>query len=133
MQKIIYIIVLIFLPFSILYASSEVRDEVLSEPDLNIQTLVDKPSTFDGEKVTVEGQINSKVKYKTLANGKEYTAFKIEDSYNNELNVYTKGHIDGIEKGSKIRIYGKFSKEKKFLFIKFKNVIKAKKLLVLQT
>ena len=64
------------------------------------------------------------MKFTKSLSGKPYTAFKLVDSDKNTINFYTKEHLD-IEKGNKLRIYGKFKKEKKYLLIKFKNVMKA--------
>ena len=90
---------------------------------ITIEDVVSYPYKYDGAKVKVEGQV-SKVKFTKSLSGNPYTAFKLVDNENNDINVYTKGHLD-IEKGYVLRIYGKFSKEKEYLFIKFKNVLRA--------
>jgi cytochrome c-type biogenesis protein CcmE len=85
--------------------------------------LVSNPGHYDGKKVTVEGEVE-KVHY-TTSSGNPYTLFKLYDSDHNEVGVYYKGNLP-ISKGNKVRVIGKFSKEKRAaLFLKFKNIIKA--------
>lgn len=86
--------------------------------------LVSDPAYYDGKKVTVEGGVKE-VHYTTSSSGNTYTLFKIYDSDSNEVGVYYKGHIP-ISKGNKVRVMGKFSKEKRAaFFLKFKNIIRA--------
>jgi hypothetical protein len=93
-------------------------------PQIPIRGLVSDPAYYDGKKVTVEGGVKE-VRYKTSSSGNIYTLFKINDSDHNEVGVYYKGHIP-ISKGNKVRVMGKFSKEKlAAFFLKFKNIIKA--------
>ncbi|MGE5444809.1 MAG: hypothetical protein ACM3SR_09440, partial [Ignavibacteriales bacterium] len=86
--------------------------------------LVSDPDHYDGKKVAVEGGVKE-VHYTTSSSGNPYTLFKLYDGDRNELGVYYKGHIP-ISKGSRVRVIGKFSKEKRVaFFLRFKNIIKA--------
>jgi len=42
------------------------------------------------------------------------------------LSVYSKGKLP-VEKGDRLRIMGKFKKEKRYFIFKFKNILKAKR------
>ena len=98
-------------------------DTPQGDPITTIEDVISYPYKYDGAKVTLEGQV-SKVKFTKSLSGNPYTAFKLLDQENNDIYVYTKGHLD-IEKGDMLRIYGKFSKEKEYLLIRFKNVLRA--------
>jgi hypothetical protein len=89
-----------------------------------IRGLVSDPGYYDGKKVTVEGGVKE-VHYTTSGSGNPYTLFKLHDGDQNEVGVYYKGHFP-ISKGNKVRVVGKFNKEKRAaFFLKFKNIIKA--------
>ena len=105
---------------------------IKNEPNITITEVVESPKLFHKKKILVEGKV-SKVKFATLPNGKKYTAFKLKDDNRNVLRVYAKGYIEGFEEGLNVRIYGKYRKERKYLIKNFKNVVKAKKVLVLST
>lgn len=108
-------------------------DEIIrSEPDLTIEEVVSSPSEYHGSRILLEGRIHKAKNYR-LINGKEYTAFEMIDNEENLVRVYTKGIVDDVEEGRDVRVYGKFSKEESYLFISFKNVIKAKRIMVLGT
>jgi|GEM_PF-5534937 len=102
------------------------------EPKLTIEDVISSPSDFNGSKIMVQGVVQ-KAKHYTLINGKTYTAFEIADDDENIIRVYKRGIIDGVTEGKDVRVYGKFSEEESYLFISFKNVLKAKKVLVLST
>ncbi|HEX3034589.1 MAG TPA: hypothetical protein VHT73_05560 [Thermodesulfobacteriota bacterium] len=92
-----------------------------------IEAIVSNPGQYDGKVVTVEGEVE-KVRHTKSFSGDSYTLFRLEDledNEDNEVGVYTKGHLK-ISRGAKVRVMGKFSKEKKYVIYKFKNVIKAK-------
>ena len=91
-----------------------------------IEVITSNPGLYDGKEVTVEGEVE-KVHHTKSFSGDPYTLFKLEDDEDNEVGVYTKGHLD-ISKGAKVRVMGKFSKEKKYVIYKFKNIIKAKEI-----
>ena len=89
-----------------------------------IERIVSNPINYDGKEVVVEGQVK-KIKYTTSSSGDPYTLFKLHDGDESTVGVYTKGRIQ-ISEGSKVRVMGKFNKEKRYAIFKFKNVIKAK-------
>jgi hypothetical protein len=89
-----------------------------------IEKIVSNPVNYDGKEVVVEGEVK-KIKYTTSISGDPYTLFKLHDGDESTVGVYTKGRIQ-ISEGSKVRVMGKFNKEKRYAIFKFKNVIKAK-------
>jgi hypothetical protein len=89
-----------------------------------IERIVSNPINYDGKEVVVEGRVK-KIKYTTSSSGDPYTLFKLHDGEESTVGVYTKGRIQ-ISEGSKVRVMGKFNKEKRYAIFKFKNVIKAK-------
>jgi cytochrome c-type biogenesis protein CcmE len=90
---------------------------------ISIEGLVSDPDHYDGRRVTVEGGVQE-VHY-TTSSSSPYTLFKLHDGDHNEVGVYYKGHLP-ISKGNRVRVIGKFSKEKRVaFFLKFKNIIKA--------
>lgn len=128
-------LVTLFLLFATLNVHAEKADPdsiINQEPDLTIQDVISSPSDFNGSKILVQGVVQ-KAKHYTLINGKTYTAFEIADDDDNVIRVYKRGIIDGVEEGKDVRVYGKFSEEESYFFISFKNVLKAKKVLVLNT
>lgn len=92
--------------------------------DSEIERIVSDPGYYHGKEVVVEGEVE-KIKYTTSSSGNPYTFFKLHDDEENSVGVYTKGRIP-IFKGAKVRVMGKFKKEKSYAIFKFKNVIKAK-------
>lgn len=129
------IIALLFLLLTsvVVKAESIDPDEIINtEPKLTIEEVVSSPSAYDGIKILLEGRVLKAKQYR-LINGKEYTAFEMVDDEGNLIRVYTKGLLDEIEAGVEVRVYGKFSKEESYFFISFKNVLKAKRILVLKT
>lgn len=98
-------------------------DTVVGEP-LEIEEVISSPSYYDGRYILIEGKV-TRLEYRRSPNGTSYTILKLEDSNDNDIGVYAKGILD-IEEGSKVRVYGKFNKEKRYLFFKFKNVLKAR-------
>jgi hypothetical protein len=91
---------------------------------LDIEDVVSSPSYYDGRYIVVEGKV-TRLEYRRSPKGDHYTIIRLEDSNDNDIGVYTKGILD-IEEGSTVRVYGKFNKEKKYLFFRFKNVLKAR-------
>ncbi|MCH7927880.1 MAG: hypothetical protein IID03_07850 [Candidatus Dadabacteria bacterium] len=99
----------------------------IEKTDLTIKQVVSDPDIFHREVITVEGVI-SKIEYKKLFTGRKFTLFGLEDANQNTINVYARGYVKEIKEGSEVRIYGRYSKEKSFLFKKHKNIMKARKI-----
>lgn len=104
----------------------------IEKSDLTVSKVVSDPDKYDREIITVDGKV-SDLKYKKFINGRKFTLFKLRDDNNKTIKVYGRGFIDAIEDGSQVRIYGRYSKKKRFLFKKYKNVMKAKKMFVLES
>jgi len=99
----------------------------IEKTDLTIAEILSDRNKFHREVITVEGII-SKVENKKLFTGRKFTLFGLEDANQNTINVYARGYVKEIKKGSEVRIYGRYSKEKSFLFKKHKNIMKARKI-----
>lgn len=104
----------------------------LEQSELTITQVVAEPKKYNKEVITLDGKVQD-IKYKKLINGRKFTLFMLKDDNNKTLKVYARGYIKELEDGSKIRIYGRYSKEKKFVFKKFKNVMKARKIQILSS
>lgn len=94
------------------------------DQESEIERILSNPAYYDGKEVLVEGEVK-KIKYTTSSSGNPYTLFKLHDDEENSVGVYTKGRIP-ISKGVKVKVMGKFKKEKRYAIFKFKNIIKAK-------
>ena len=99
----------------------------IEKTDLTIEQVISDRNKYHREVITVEVVI-SKIEYKKLFTGRKFTLFGLEDDKQNTISVYARGYIKEIKKGSEVRIYGRYSKEKSFLFKKHKNIMKARKI-----
>jgi hypothetical protein len=115
--------ILVMMIASALYLQSTASGGA-DDRDSEIERIVSNPVYYHGKEVVVEGEVE-KIKYTTSSSGNPYTLFKLHDEEENSVGVYTKGRIP-IFKGAKVRVMGKFKKEKRYAIFKFKNVIKAK-------
>jgi len=123
LKKIFFITILIILTYPLNYSHGNNGEELNS-----FEKYISNPSEYDNKEIVIEGEIN---KYKfTSDSGKAYTLFKITDEANNTLNVYYQGKLLKIKKGSVVRVSGKFLKQKRYSFYSFKNVVKAKDVIV---
>ena len=115
--------ILVIMIASALYLQSTASSRA-DDRDSEIERIVSNPVYYDGREVVVEGEVK-KIKYTTSSSGNPYTLFNLLDDEENSVGVYSKGRIP-IFKGTKVRVIGKFKKEKRYAIFKFKNVIKAK-------
>ena len=104
----------------------------IEHSELTIEEVVSEPGRFNKEIITVDGKVQD-IKFKKMINGKKFTLFRLKDENNKTLKVYARGFIEELKDGSKIRIHGRYSKEKKYVFKKFKNVMKARKIQILSS
>ncbi|NIP38717.1 MAG: hypothetical protein GWO07_08250 [Candidatus Dadabacteria bacterium] len=123
MKKLILITFTIILTcsFNLSYGRSE-------DASSSFEEFVSNPSVYDKKEIIVEGIIN-KLKF-TTAEGKQYTFFKIEDKSENILHVYYQGEHLNVKKGSVVTVVGEFLKKKRYSFYSFKNVVKAKDVII---
>lgn len=96
-------------------------------PIVPIDMIFLERDKYHREIIIIEGKL-SKIKYKKFVGGKKFTLFIVEDENNNKINVYARGTVDGLEEGSDVRVHGRYSKSKKFVFNKYKNVMKARQI-----
>lgn len=92
--------------------------------EVQIKDVVTNPGEYNGKKVALEGKV-AKVDYRKSTKGELFTVFKLKDSENNEVGVYFEDQRLPISKGDRVKIMGRFWKEKSYFLYKIKNVIKA--------
>jgi len=93
--------------------------------EVTIQQLVSNPKEYDGRRVGLEGFVD-KVEYKKSSKGEQFTLFRMNDGTDNEVRVYYEDEHLALSKDDKVKIQGRYKKQKKYLFYKIKNVIKAR-------
>lgn len=99
----------------------------LEDTEITVKKVVSSPDKYHRDVFTVEG-IASDIEYTSLPNGRKFTLFRLTDSDQNKIKVYARGYIDDLEDGSELRLHGRYSKEKRFVFKKYKHVMKARKI-----
>jgi len=92
-----------------------------------IEKIFQDRDKYHREIVIIEGKL-SEIEFKKLIDGKKFTLFIVEDKNGNNIKVYARGTVEGLEEGSNIKVHGRYSKSKKFFFNKYKNFMKAKKI-----
>lgn len=96
------------------------RSEVLASRDKHHRQII-----------TVEGQVGE-LTFKETGNGRKFTLFRFfEDDPEKRVNVYARGYVEGVENGSRLKIWGRYSKHKKYFLFKRKNIMKEKKIQIL--
>ena len=133
---------LLILPFFLLFSVPSYSEEKvyrtytdigeLEEPTLTISQVLSSRDEFHRKVFTLEGQVGE-IKFKEMRDGKKFTLFWFfEDDPEKRINVYARGFVEGIENGTRIRILGWYRKHKRHFLIKRKNIMKAKKIHILQ-
>ncbi len=92
---------------------------------VQIKQIVADPGEYNGKKVSLEGEV-IKVKYTKSSKDEPFTIFQLKDGDDNEVNIYYEDKHLPISKGDKVKIMGRFKKEKRYFLYKIKNVIKAR-------
>ena len=104
----------------------------LEKPTLTISQVLSSRDDFHRKIFTLEGQVGE-LRFKKMVNGRKFTLFRFfEGDPEKRINVYARGFVEGIEEGSRIRIWGRYSKHKRYFLTKRKNIMKAKKINILQ-
>ncbi len=137
MKKLLFILTF-FLFFSVPSYSKEKAYRTytdigeLEKPTLTISQVLSSRDEFHRKVFTLEGQVGE-VKFKEMGKGRKFTLFWFfEDDPEKRINVYARGFVRGIENGTRIRILGWYRKHKKHFLIKRKDIMKAKKIHILQ-
>lgn len=100
----------------------------LDPPTVTISEVLSSRDEFHRKIFTLEGQVGE-LRFKRMANGRKFTLFRFfENDPERRINVYARGFVEGIENGSRIRIWGRYSKHKRYFLSKRKNIMKAKKI-----
>ncbi|NIP38782.1 MAG: hypothetical protein GWO07_08570 [Candidatus Dadabacteria bacterium] len=102
----------------------------IEKSELSIAGIFSDKDKYHREVLTVEGTVTG-LKYKKMFNGRKFTLFGLTDSEKNTINVYARGYVKDITDGSEVRIYGRYSKEKSFMWKKRYNIMKARKIQIL--
>ncbi|MYB26088.1 MAG: hypothetical protein F4X32_01110 [Candidatus Dadabacteria bacterium] len=134
-------ILLVFLLFLAVPVSSYGKEEVyktytdigeLEPPAVTISQVLSSRDEFDRKIFTLEGQVGD-LRFKKMVNGRKFTLFQFfENNPEKRINIYARGFVEGIENGSRVRIWGRYSKHKRYFLSKRKNIMKAKKIDILQ-
>lgn len=104
----------------------------LDPPTVTISQVLSSRDEFHRKIFTLDGQVG-KLEFKKMANGRKFTLFRFfEDDPERRINVYARGFVEGIENGSRIRIWGRYSKHKRYFLSKRKNIMKAKKIQIIR-
>ena len=93
--------------------------------EVSIKDVVSNPGEYNGKRVSLEGKV-AKVDYRNSSKGEPFTIFRLKDSENNEVGVYFEDQCLPLSKGDRVKIMGRFWKEKSYFLYKIKNVIKAR-------
>ena len=103
----------------------------IEEPALTVSEVLASRDKYHRQIITLEGQIGE-LTFKETGNGRKFTLFRFfEDDPEKRINVYARGYVEGIENGSRLRIWGRYSKHKKYFLFKRENIMKAKKIQIL--
>ncbi len=98
------------------------------EPQATIEQVLSSRDEYHRKIFTLEGEVEE-LGYKKTGNGKKFTVFRFFDGEPEKwINVYARGFVRGLKNGSRIRIWGRYSKDKKYFILKRKNIMKAKKI-----
>ena len=93
--------------------------------EVTIDELISNSKEYNGKRVRLEGFVD-KVEYTKSSKGEPFTLFRLNDGTDNEVRVYYEDeHLD-LSKGDKVKIQGRYKKQKKYLLYKIKNVIEAR-------
>ena len=132
---------LVFPLFLLISVSSHSKEKVyktytdigeLDPPVVTILQVLSSPDEFHRKIFTLEGHVGE-LRFKEMANGRKFTLFRFfEDNPEKRISVYARGFVEDIGEGSRIRIWGRYSKHKRYFLAKRKNIMKAKKIHILQ-
>ena len=93
--------------------------------EVTIGELVSDPKQYNNERVTLEGFVD-KVEYTKSGKGEPFTLFRLNDGTDNEIRVYYEDEHLPLSKGDKVKIQGRYKKQKNYFLYKIKNVVKAR-------
>ena len=132
---------LVFLLFLAIPVSSHGREEAykaytdvgeLEPPTLTISQVLSSRDEFDRKIFTLEGQVGD-LRFKRMANGRKFTLFQLfESDPEKRINVYARGFVEGVENGGRVRVWGRYSKHKRYFLSKRKDIMKARKIHILR-
>ncbi len=109
---------------SLLNSEIQSRESLESEGRSPIAELLRNPSSWDGKKVKISGQIRS-LKKRRSRSGNLYSTFSLSDREGNSVKVFSWGH-PVIDNGEPVEVEGVFKREKHVGKLTFYNEIEAK-------
>ena len=121
----LFILSLLFVPGSNGKESTNSVVDPSQFTKVTIQELVSNPKEHNGERVALVGFVD-KVEYTESSKGEPFTLFRLNDGTDNEVRVYYEDEHLPLKKGDKVKIQGRYKKQKKYFLYKIKNVIKAR-------
>ena len=125
------ITICLFLVFCLFQVTTSFSGEAKPTPgpdefkEVTIGELVSDPKQYNNERVTLEGFVD-KVDYTTSSKGEPFTLFRLNDGTDNEIRVYYEDEHLPLSKGDKVKIQGRYKKQKSYFLYKIKNVVKAR-------
>lgn len=118
--------VLTLVPVSMVVSDeSKSSADTIEFTDVTIAQILSDPNEYNNDRVALEGFVD-KVKYTKSSKGEPFTLFRLNDGTKNEVRVYYEDEHLALSKGDKVKIQGRYKKQKKYLLYKIKNVIKAR-------
>lgn len=128
MKKVIIFpfLIILFASITISFGSEAKNSVDPSEfTEVTIQELLSDPNQYNGQRVTLEGFVD-KVEYTESSKGEPFTLFRLNDGTENEVRVYYEDEHLPLSKGDKVKIRGRYKKQRKYFLYRIKNVIKAR-------
>lgn len=136
MKKIFFVFLLFLVTSVFVSADEEVYKAYtdigeIEEPTLTIYQVLSSRDEYHRKIITLDGRIGD-IKFEETGNGRKFTLFRFfDDDPERRINVYARGFVEGIDNGSRIRIWGRYSKHKRYFLFKRKNIMKARKIQIL--
>lgn len=129
-----FMLLILLSPFAVSWEQKSYKSYTdigpIEKSDTTIAMIFADKDKYHREVFTVEGLVTD-IEYKKIITGRKFTLFKLSDTKNNSINVYARGFVGDLKEGSAVRIYGRYSKKKSFMFKKYKNVMKARKIYIM--
>ena len=93
--------------------------------DVTIDELLSNRNEYNAKRVRLEGFVD-KVEYTESSKGEPFTLFRMNDGGENEIRVYYEDEHLALSKGDKVKIQGRYRKQKKYFLYRIKNIVKAR-------
>lgn len=101
-------------------------------PALTVSEVLASRDKHHRQVITVEGRIGELTFKETQTCGSSLCFGSSRTTRRRGSTFTPRGYVEGIENGSRLRIWGHYSKHKKYFLFKRKNIMKAKKIQILR-